>query len=79
VHVRYALQELRGGAVCLGVGFGKFRSFGFGVSEFRTISDFGWYISEFRFRSFGVLVVRGSALYVYTELRAPWLVLGCKN
>ena len=26
----------------LGVGFGKFRSFGFGVSEFRTISDFGW-------------------------------------
>ena len=63
----------------LGVGFGKFRSFGFGVLGFLTISDFGWYISVFRFRSFGVLVVRGSALYVYTELRAPWLVLGCKN
>ena len=26
----------------LGVGFGKFRSFGFGVSEFWTISDSGW-------------------------------------
>ena len=66
----------------MGVGFGEFRSFGFGVSEFRTISDFGWWISELPFRSFGVLVVRGSALYVYTELRAPWLVclvLRCKN
>jgi len=62
-------------ALCLGVGFVRFRSFGFGVSEFRTISGFGWQVSEFLFRSFGVLVLTLPST-PRSDLRVPWLVVG---